>query len=174
MTFTPGTSAGAWTNQASVTSAQVELTPADTSSRKRRWCRGGVCGASFGPPAFWRRPLWLRRMSGDLNGDGRVDLVTTMPQADAVAVFLANTNGGFAPAVLSGRRRRGRGRLADLNNDGRLDLVLEGRSAAFVLLRNGAGGFGAPTTLSFAPAIVADVRVGQFNAGIPAMSRSTW
>ena len=29
-------------------------------------------------------------MSGDLNGDGRVDLVTTMPQADAVAVFLAN------------------------------------------------------------------------------------
>ena len=59
------------------------------------------------------------------------------------------------------------GVLVDLNGDGRLDLVLEGLSDAFVLLGNGAGGFSAPTTLSFAPAIVSDVRVGQFNAGDP-------
>ena len=37
----------------------------------------------------------------------------------------------------------------------------------FVLPGNEAGGFGAPVTLSFAPAIVSDVRVGSFNAGDP-------
>ena len=103
-------------------------------------------------------------MSGDLNGDGRVDLVTTMPQADAVAVFLANPAGGFAPAVVypagDGVLE---GVLVDLNNDGRLDLALEGSSDAFVLFGDGAGGFGPPGSYTFAPAIVSDVRAGDFN-----------
>ena len=76
-------------------------------------------------------------MSGDLNGDGRVDLVTTMPQADAVAVFLANTAGGFAPAVVYPAGDGAlEGVLVDLNADSRPHLVLEGLSDAFVLLGN--------------------------------------
>jgi uncharacterized repeat protein (TIGR01451 family) len=166
MTFTAhGTSTGAWTNQASVTSAQIELTPADNVVSETTMVVAAVnCGASFGPPSLLPTPAsGFDVMSGDLNGDGRVDLVTTMPQADAVAVFLANPTGGFAPAVTYPAGDGAlEGELVDLNADGRLDLVLEGLSDAFVLLGNGTGGFSAPTTLSFAPAIVSDVRVPGF------------
>ena len=103
-------------------------------------------------------------MSGDLNHDGRVDLVTTMPQADAVAVFLATAAGGFAPAVTYPAGDGAlEGVLADLNGDGHLDLALEGLSEAFVLFGNGTGGFAAPTTVSIGSAVVADVRAADLN-----------
>ena len=98
-----------------------------------------------------------------------------MPQADAVAVFLANANGGFAPAVVYPAGDGAlEGELVDINGDGHLDLVIEGLSDAFVLPGNGAGAFGAPMTLSFAPAIVSDAGSGNSMPGIPAPACSTW
>ena len=37
---------------------------------------------------------------GDLNGDGRPDLVTSMANANAVAVYLGNASGGYGAATL--------------------------------------------------------------------------
>ena len=52
MTFNAtGTSVGAWTNQASVTSAQIELTPADNVVSETTMVIAAVsCSASFVPP----------------------------------------------------------------------------------------------------------------------------
>ena len=149
-----------------MTAAEVELTPADNVVSEPTMVVAVVsCGASFGPPSLLPTPAsGFDVMSGDLNGDGRVDSVTTMPQADAVAVFLANPAGGFAPAVVYPAGDGAlEGVLVDLNNDGRLDLALEGLSDAFVLFGDGAGAFGPPGSYTFAPAIVSDVRAGDFN-----------
>ena len=115
-------------------------------------------------------------MSGDLNGDGRVDLVTTMPQADAVAVFLANTNGGFAPAVVYPAGDGAvEGVLADLNNDGRLDLVTRGplrrvraaqETAQVVSVRRSRCRSRRQSSRMFGS--------GEFNAGDPDGARSIW
>jgi hypothetical protein len=54
---------------------------------------------------------------GDLNGDGKLDLVT-----DNGAVFLGNGAGGFGPRRAPGANGNAVA-LADLDRDGRLDLV---------------------------------------------------
>ena len=81
MTFNAtGTSVGAWTNQASVTSAQVELTPADNVVSETTMVVAAVVelrGASrpticCGPPGD--------DVISDLNGDGFKDLVAPYPR----------------------------------------------------------------------------------------------
>ena len=101
---------------------------------------------------------------GDLNGDGRPDLVTSMANANAVAVYLANASGGYGAATLYPAGTQPIDAvLVDLNGDGKLDLAIEGLSDAYILIGNGTGGFAAPTTITFAPEIVSDVRNGDFN-----------
>ena len=90
-------------------------------------------------------------MSGDLNHDGRVDLVTTMPQADAVAVFLGHCGGRIrAGRDVSGGRWRARRRARRPEwrrpSGSRARRALRG----VVLFGNGTGGFAAPTTVSIA------------------------
>ena len=101
---------------------------------------------------------------GDLNGDGLVDLVAPLANANSIAVYLGNGTGGFgAPSVIPGGTGALEGELVDLNGDQQLDLALEGLTEALVLFGNGAGGFSAPLTVSFAPETVSDVRTGDFN-----------
>ena len=101
---------------------------------------------------------------GDLNGDGRPDLVTSMANANAVAVYLGNASGGYSAATLyQAGTQPIDAVLVDLNGDGKLDLAIEGLSDAYILIGNGTGGFAAPTTITFAPEIVSDVRNGDFN-----------
>lgn len=97
---------------------------------------------------------------GDLNGDGKPDLVSALSDQNAVGVRM-NTGGaalfggvGSATLVAVGAGPR-KAILADLNLDGKLDLVASNNTANSVTSRlgNGNGTFGAAVTLSagFAP-----------------------
>jgi FG-GAP-like repeat/FG-GAP repeat/PASTA domain len=96
----------------------------------------GAGDGSFGAHVDYPTP-WpgLAVASGDLNGDGRPDLVAA--DAPKVSVFL-NSADGFQPA----RNYAAGGNavaIADMNGDRKPDLVTE---AVAVLLNNGDGSFG--------------------------------
>jgi len=85
---------------------------------------------------------------GDVNGDGRPDLVVTT-RSSAVTVYLADGNGGFKPGVqFAAGVQPGNALLADLNGDGKLDLaVADGATGTVnVLFGNGDGTFGKPVS----------------------------
>jgi glucose/arabinose dehydrogenase len=62
--------------------------------------------------------------AGDLNGDGRIDLVTANESSNNVSVLLGNGNGTFAPVVnyATGSVPKGVA-IGDINGDGRVDLA---------------------------------------------------
>jgi hypothetical protein len=87
---------------------------------------------------------------GDLNGDGKLDLVTASWDSNSVSVLLGDGKGGFSnssdfptgnnPHAVEG---------LDLNKDGKLDLVTlnnDTNGYASSLLGNGSGGFSTPQT----------------------------
>ncbi len=125
-----------------------------------------ACSGSLGGPTML--PVGagpaLDLLTGDLNQDGNPDLVTTVPQANSVAVFLGNGSGGFTgPTMFPAGTGALEGVLADFNGDQIPDLALEGLNDAFVLLGTGSGGFAPPSTFSYTPEIVSEVRAADFN-----------
>lgn len=82
--------------------------------------------------------------AGDLNGDGRTDLV--IPNTNgAVGVFLSNGDGTFRTGASLQLDFSPNGVVVtDLNGDGKQDIVLSGGNAVAVLLGNGDGTFAAP------------------------------
>ena len=104
---------------------------------------------------------------GDLNGDGRPDLVLpNYTSARNLSVVLGNGDGTFGP-----RNDYGAGMgnvsvaIADLDLDGRLDVVATDEGGwAWVLLGRGDGSLGPATGISVAHGIVAHVKVGDLNA----------
>jgi hypothetical protein len=60
----------------------------------------------------------------DVNGDGKLDLVTESFTKDTVSVLLGNGDGTFAAAINSATPHAYNVFVADLNGDGRPDLVL--------------------------------------------------
>jgi hypothetical protein len=98
--------------------------------------------------------------AGDLNGDGRLDLVAVNAGRDTVMALLGNGDGTFGAA-----RHFAAGSfpnsvaLADFNRDGRLDLVTTNqlsflsdfRSTVSVLLGNGDGSFGTAAQYDVGP-----------------------
>ncbi|MER8046576.1 VCBS repeat-containing protein [Streptomyces sp. NPDC094032] len=103
---------------------------------------------------------------GDLNGDGKADLVTPVKGSNTLVAALGDGKGGFGAGVsfgLDGGLFPTAVALADLNGDGRLDAVVaaaltkrptqhgtEGMGSVVELLGDGRGGF-APATSYFAP-----------------------
>ena len=83
---------------------------------------------------------------GDLNGDGKLDLVTDSWGTDQVEILFGDGQGGFTlpgTFVGVGKHPYQRLRVADLNGDGRADLIttnLEGDNVT-VLLGNSQGTF---------------------------------
>jgi hypothetical protein len=109
-------------------------------------------------------------ITGDWNGDGKLDLATTNPDAQSVYVQLGNGDGTFQspittafssdvyPSSLAG---------ADMNGDGKLDLVVGlAYNSLAVLLGDGNGSFQTPIItggLGFAWSGVVGIATGDFN-----------
>ncbi|HEY9127982.1 MAG TPA: VCBS repeat-containing protein, partial [Acidobacteriaceae bacterium] len=97
-------------------------------------------------------------VAGDINNDGKLDLVTADAKSGKVTVSLGLGNGEFATGVsFKAGDRPGALALVDLNGDGRLDLVVANAAAVSILSGKGDGGFQSPVTypLSFHPLLIA-------------------
>jgi peroxiredoxin len=138
--------------------------------------RGGFTPAPGSPfiAASGPRPHTHDITAGDVNSDGKLDLLTTNANDHTVSILLGDGKGSFAPAASSplkaGRHPYDTVQLSDVNGDGKADLVtpnLRG-NAVTVMLGDGQGNFanaaGSPFALLTRPgyAAVADLnRDGQ-------------
>ncbi|RSS59680.1 VCBS repeat-containing protein [Streptomyces sp. WAC01280] len=118
---------------------------------------------------------------GDLNGDGKADLVTPVRGSNTLVAALGDGKGGFGPGVSFGLDTGTYPTavaLADLNGDGRLDAVVaaaltkqptqhgtESMGSVVELLGDGKGGF-APATSYSAPTLVNPSTNAMFPADI--------
>jgi alkyl hydroperoxide reductase subunit AhpC len=103
--------------------------------------------------------------TGDVNGDGNLDILTTNANDHSVSVLLGDGKGGFAPSsaspIKAGRHPYDTVVLSDVNNDGKADIVTPNLigNAAMVMLGDGNAGFrpasGAPFALGPRPGYVA-------------------
>ena len=116
-------------------------------------------GQSFGPVSFYSAGSGSALDGvavGDMNGDGRPDVVVANYGANGVGVLLGQA-GGFAassPLYPTGSNSVPSGiALGDVNGDGRLDAVTANKStySVGVLLGQAAGGFAAVSTYSTGP-----------------------
>jgi hypothetical protein len=83
-------------------------------------------------------------VTGDFNGDGKLDLLVAHSSDNCVYLLLGNGNGTFQSAVQAsiGEGIQGNVFAGDFNNDGKLDLFLPALAdQAIVLLGNGNGTF---------------------------------
>jgi hypothetical protein len=95
--------------------------------------------------------------SGDMNGDGKADLIVANRCLDsstcnsgAIAVLLGNGDGTFQPAIVNNSVEMlfGKVALADVNGDGKLDVLAGQYWDVAVLLGNGDGTFQATRNYS--------------------------
>lgn len=107
--------------------------------------RGRFAPAPGSPFAVAVRPHTHGVATGDLNGDGNLDLLTDSWGNDQMAVLLGDGKGGFKPGpfLTVGKHPYQRVRIADVNGDGKDDVIatnLEGDNVT-ILLGDGKGGF---------------------------------
>jgi FG-GAP-like repeat/FG-GAP repeat len=105
---------------------------------------------------------------GDLNGDGKPDLVVGSTESKGTSILFGNGAGGFTAAggTLAKGSYGGSLRVADFNRDGKADLVVASfySDGITVLLGNGTGGFrSAPGSPIVVPGYPHDVTVADFN-----------
>lgn len=104
----------------------------------------GLGGGAFGPPATYTLPLPEQSVVvGDLNADGRDDVVATTVQYDGpptLFVLLSNSDGTLRSPVAYDAGKVSYATIADMNRDGIPDLVASGSDVS-VLLGNGDGSF---------------------------------
>jgi hypothetical protein len=133
---------------------------------------GGFTAAPGSPFSTGTSPASVA--AGDVNGDGKPDILTANSGSNNLTVLLGDGSGGFAPAGGSpfavGTEPLSVA-VGDFNGDGRLDAVVANYTDknVTILLGDGTGGFtqaaGSPINVGTAPQAVA---VGDFNGdGIP-------
>jgi hypothetical protein len=103
---------------------------------------GGFAAAPGSPVAVGDRPGFVAL--GDLDGDGKPDVVVTHDDDPVVHVLRGDGRGGFKPTAGSPvvlKETVWGAAIADLDADGKPDLVLGGKAGhALVLMGDGAGG----------------------------------
>src|SRR5205807_7121379 len=112
---------------------------------------------------------------GDLNGDGKPDVVVANPSLNNIGVFLNTGNGALGPGVfLAVSGRPDSVSLADLNSDGHLVILLDvpdssGGQGLQIMLGDGHGGFAAPVAVPTGSASpVSNTVIADFNGdGFP-------
>src|SRR5262245_3951561 len=107
--------------------------------------------------------------SGDLNGDGNLDIVTTNYGSDDATVLLGNGAGVFTPTIVGFATpfgtQDGSFVLIDTNGDNILDIVAPtfDSPGMGIMLGDGLGGFGAPVGIS-TPTTLKGVLAGDFTS----------
>jgi hypothetical protein len=84
---------------------------------------------------------------GDVNHDGRNDIVVTAANID-MEVFLQNASGGLDPKVSHPATDLSLVEVADIDNDGRLDIIGVGSSTVFIWRQAQDGTLAAPVTIT--------------------------
>jgi hypothetical protein len=106
--------------------------------------------------------------TGDVNGDGKPDLLVANSGSNTVGVLLGNGDGTFQPAVSygSGGVSAQSVQVADVNADGKLDVLVANRGDATVgvLLGNGDGTFQTAVPYSSGAIQANSVAVADVNA----------
>ena len=122
----------------------------------------GSPAGTFGPKTDYAVPGMKDGTLGDVNGDGRLDLVAACGYNQNVTVLLGLASGGLdQPVAYATTSDQNRVTLGDVNNDGRLDIISLNSSVS-VLLNLGSGGFGRPVDYATS-AGAAGVAVGDLN-----------
>ena len=101
--------------------------------------------------------------SGDLNADGRTDLVVPNPGTNEIYVFLGTSSGVPTRTKLTSVTNPTNAGIGDFNRDGKMDLAIThgefSTAGVSILIGNGSGGFGPPTnfpTTAWTHLVVAD------------------
>jgi hypothetical protein len=168
MHFTPGTRVSSGRFSPSARAVRIALLAVALAAPARAWAQVATCPV-FAAEAVYAADIYPSSLAiGDVNADGKPDLVVANGTASSVSILLGNGDGTVRPAVhySSGAFTAFAVAVAigDVNGDAKPDVVVANRDAnsVAILLGNGDGTFGAAASFSVGNAPYA-VAIGDVN-----------